>query len=812
MKLSLVWCMSLFSAAHPAGAGSDNGDIAEIVQMGWSGRPGSGGPDMPMRRKPRLTLADQDDKTVVIVGAGYAGWGAAHRLVEGGMRAEDITILEADVGFGGRAQKNDDFMPFPLDLGPSFIPTHFKSELAALSGVPEEDLPINNVNGVGLWRDAMTYNEFLSNHIISKLDVCDSELECREQTEKMGFNFEGKTTWGKGCYSKNDKVYWGGKKTGALTGKMKRINCDKVNKEYGCRVTSVDYEGPDHVVTTCESGSSFVSTHVIVTVPLSVLKDGDIKFKPVLSDGIQQNVEERGWLRGFKLFLEFDTDFDPESMFNFGGEYDYDPETKLLTGEHLFWDYTGNSAPDFKGTRNLVSGYWIGTKADEFDGMNKTQIVDKVLKKFKNYYYDGNSYTRGYHPSSYKQHLLVDWENPEVKPFVRGTYSQMSVNFEGHRADNRNKLFLAGEAFPAPLSEFCSSPIYCYFDKWWVDLSEEIQEAFTILGWDREMWNKGVNIPDTEEMLWDELTNKQKEAATVIGFTQESWDKRIVCASPEECYDDKWWSGLPKEIQKAYMVLGYDKDSWNNGPAPDTFGKSWDELTNEQQQAATLIGYTPELWDNKDLVTTTAATVEYEQVGWVFTALHSGQKAAEMILALKNWSDLFPVEDFGTFSGTLGLFQACSRKAQVKGQSNFHLLLKANADSCAKTKIFQLSNGASKIRIAFKFKVKNFEEGDFFSVEIATSDLYIYKQVLNVGKGPSGNSGISGYVEIPENNKWFIIGKQMNSNRKWFEVELKDFWIGSVERISLQIRSHTANKNNRKVMVDDVIVQELVKA
>ena len=72
----------------------------------------------------------------------------------------------------------------------------------------------------------------------------------------------------------------------------------------------VDYGVSANVETTCTTGTTpttFFLTHVIVTVPLSVLKDGNIALVPALPAGIQDNVDNRAWFRGFKLLVKFDT-------------------------------------------------------------------------------------------------------------------------------------------------------------------------------------------------------------------------------------------------------------------------------------------------------------------------------------------------------------------------------------------------------------------------------------------------------------------------------------------------------------------------
>merc|ERR1719222_481302 len=104
------------------------------------------------------------------------------------------------------------------------------------------------------------------------------------------------------------------------------------------------------------------------------------------------------------------------------------------------------------------------------------------------------------------------------------------------------------------------------------------------------------------------------------------------------------------------------------------------------------------------------------------------------------------------------------RRSRKKGK--FFLELKANeVVSCAKTKFLTLSGQATEIRIAFKLSAK-FEDGDLFSVEIATNGDSTYQQILNFGKEASGKSGMLGYTQIPKMKKWFSI-KELLDDQGW---------------------------------------------
>ena len=63
-------------------------------------------------------------------------------------------------------------------------------------------------------------------------------------------------------------------------------------------------------------------------------------------------------------------------------------------------------------------------------------------------------------------------------------------------------------------------------------------------------------------------------------------------------YDDYDWDELPKEVQDAATVLGYNQKMWDKNKDPDTEDLDWDELTPMQQEAAKVLGYNQKTWDS----------------------------------------------------------------------------------------------------------------------------------------------------------------------------------------------------------------------
>jgi len=215
------------------------------------------------------------------------------------------------------------------------------------------------------------------------------------------------------------------------------------NLELNCWVEAIDYDNnfDETIGVHCEDGRSFQAQRVIVTVPLSVLKDGDIDFTPSLPRGVNRRASARPWQKGFKIYLEFDYNFyDSRNYFCVAssGVRENDCNDRV-SGEVLMWDFSRFSAPDPSNAPNIVAGYFIGVRADEFEGLSETRIVERVVDIIGDYWGVNAE-------EAYRSHYLEYWTDD---PFIRGTYS-------GYSDDNRanwvidvdDKLYFAGEAFP----------------------------------------------------------------------------------------------------------------------------------------------------------------------------------------------------------------------------------------------------------------------------------------------------------------------------------------------------------------------------
>jgi len=166
-------------------------------------------------------------------------------------------------------------------------------------------------------------------------------------------------------------------------------------------------------------------------------------------------------------------------------------------------------------------------------------------------------------------------------------------------------------------------------DRSWSQLTTQQQNAASILGYDREMWDGGIE-PAAREMSWDEMTNEQDWAAKLLGWSNTTWDEGKAAAedpvdeaiaqdqldtvpgdsasignelNEESKAWDYSWDELTEKQKNAALLLEFDQEMWEAGLKTPACELSWDQMTPEQDDAATLLGWNKATWDgDKDKV------------------------------------------------------------------------------------------------------------------------------------------------------------------------------------------------------------------
>ena len=282
---------------------------------------------------------------VVVVGAGIAGLAAASRLRRAGIAC---VVLEARDRIGGRLHTVD-LAGTPVDLGGSWIHHPIGNPLTALC------------DELGIARDAGDPIPALSAYDRAerrRLDRAETEKYSRAESDGvLGFRRRAERSAGAGrdrarrdrCVRGRARAHGrrraagasgasrGGRGRRRATGGQRFVALDVVRRRVRGRtcsaslprdgyrsvvqalatgldvrlnteVVSVEVDA-DGIRATCADGSVETGSHVIVTVPLGVLKRGSPRFDPPLPAPVQQAVDTLGFGRYEKIALRFESAF-----------------------------------------------------------------------------------------------------------------------------------------------------------------------------------------------------------------------------------------------------------------------------------------------------------------------------------------------------------------------------------------------------------------------------------------------------------------------------------------------------------------------
>lgn len=331
---------------------------------------------------------------VLIVGAGPSGLVAAATLQRNNLR---VQILEASKQFGGRISVDEGMADHKIDIGPSLI--YKKEWLNAIAGKKDLDfstVPMNKRskhNGDGDWLFVnYTWHDFLADHVVTP-----NNLE-------------------------------------------KQI-------VYGCQVDKIQYSTTpeiERVQVSC-GGRTYTSRSVIVTAPISVLRDGVITFDPPLDKKLVE-MHPVSLTPGFKILLEFQWKFYPSYF------HPRQHLTEWKFGDAYFWDFS-NSNPSTNSSvlAGEMYGYWAEsfvTKTDEEIAIETLSFLDSFMEQ--NYFVSDDMASR-----NFVRARVINWSK---NPFIRGFKTQdfkcdltlknpWRYNYCGPQKVG-SSLYLAGEAYP----------------------------------------------------------------------------------------------------------------------------------------------------------------------------------------------------------------------------------------------------------------------------------------------------------------------------------------------------------------------------
>ena len=164
--------------------------------------------------------------------------------------------------------------------------------------------------------------------------------------------------------------------------------------------------------------------------------------------------------------------------------------------------------------------------------------------------------------------------------------------------------------------ESCStegSGLYGAYD--WDELPEEARVAAELLGYSKSLWDNDEE-PELADKDWAELTTEQQEAASLLGYDEAKWDgdgnkpesyNQVLSHDEEDtpdkgCSDNKETRETALTSQLELSPTSYATSNSTCEPSTQLFSSSpaapvnydhidWAKLPKEVQEAAALLGF-----------------------------------------------------------------------------------------------------------------------------------------------------------------------------------------------------------------------------
>ncbi len=376
---------------------------------------------------------------VLIIGAGAAGLYAGYILKSKGI---DFQILEASSNYGGRLGKLTGFANFPIDLGAQWM--HGRNSLVS-------DLAKKSDTQITL--DDSNEKYWFNNELVSSLPSDINKIfEEEENVPDVSFaDFAVQNGYGdeykniveaiagdSGADASHISAYWKiieeeNWNSGDDDFKFEETYFDLIEKQIAIHVQDqiqlntavkqIDYSGPIIQVTD-SNNNVYTADKVIVTVPITILKSGDIEFVPALPTEKTTAFSKIGMDAGMKVFLKFNTKFFDENII--GGS----------TCAAYADDSIGKAQDD-----NILLAFIMGDQAEYLTSLGSDSAITNALLQELDTMYNGQA------TASFVASHVQNWT---ANPFVRGAYSYSTVGMGDARKvaseTIAKKLYFAGEA------------------------------------------------------------------------------------------------------------------------------------------------------------------------------------------------------------------------------------------------------------------------------------------------------------------------------------------------------------------------------
>ena len=378
------------------------------------------------------------NENILLIGAGVAGIYAGYLLQRHGI---EFQILEASDRVGGRLGKLEGFADYPLDLGAEWL--HGKKSLMG---------KLVKRTQTAITQDKSKERYWFRNKLKKKtpIDVWDffeqedlPDISYRDYATQEGLGEEYRyivegVAGDFGASAANISAYWKIKEEEAWNSgnkdyKFARTYFDLVYEHLAVPVldkirlqsivSRIDYSGEQIVVEDSEENLYFADK-VLLTVPITILKEGDIEFVPPLPEEKVSAFQQIGMEAGMKVFLKFSEKFFHPGIY--GGKYCAAYADEII----------GKLGKD-----HVLLAYIMGEQAAYLSALREEAMIVSILLEELDEMYAGKAT-----PAFLDAHV-VDWM---AHPFIRGAYSYSTVGMGNARSiaaqPVASKLFFAGEA------------------------------------------------------------------------------------------------------------------------------------------------------------------------------------------------------------------------------------------------------------------------------------------------------------------------------------------------------------------------------
>ena len=387
---------------------------------------------------------------VIIIGAGAAGMYAAYLLAQQGIH---VRLLEASDRYGGRVKSLNDFADFPIELGAEEI--HGERSLwydmvlasgAKFITAPSDDYFYFN-GSLKTEAEAITNTFFnLMRTMIDNVETYSgSDVSAETYGQLSGLNNNvshlynallanenGTSTTRLGMHGLRDAAanWTAGNKNLMLKDKsflqiMEQRFSSIISKiNLNTEVVSIDHSG-NKIRIVNQNDNIYETDKVILTVPISILKEGDIAFHPSLPADKLNAFQKIGFDTGMKIVLKFDARV-------------WQQNTGFIYGQGLVPIFWATAAGERSVDDLLLTAFITGEKAEQLSALGDA-IIPTVLGELDVIFGDASSH--------YVSSFVQDWGN---EPFIRGAYSYPKIGTGNAREiasqNIAGKIYFAGEA------------------------------------------------------------------------------------------------------------------------------------------------------------------------------------------------------------------------------------------------------------------------------------------------------------------------------------------------------------------------------